>query len=185
VCGFCGEVGLARSELCADVIEAETYVCESLELAQASSSTSCLQRLSRAGSDIVGHETDETPKDRRRERAISLLLSERTIDGVARKLNVTRRTVYRWLQDESFRADYYQARKNLLRAATARLTKDMLKASETLHKIVTSKGKPYQGPIVSAAVATIRLGLDSHIVEDLEERILKLEAQTKDAFTVE
>jgi len=134
-----------------------------------------------SASDKVGQKTAEIPKDGRRERAISLLLSEKTVEAAARKLGVSKRTVYRWLQDESFRAEYQEAKKNLLRAATARLTGSMGKATEVLNQIATRKGKPYQGPKVSAAIAIVRLALEADVIDDLETRIRKLELQERNS----
>ncbi len=133
----------------------------------------------------MGQETGDKGRDKLRERAISVLLSSKSFEAAAKKLRVSRRTVYRWMTDESFQKEYREAKKNLLRAARARLTKDMLKASEVLHKIATSKGVPYQGPRVSAAIGIIRLGMEAEVIEDLEERILALERQSTDAITVD
>lgn len=132
-------------------------------------------------SDISGQKTAEIPKDRRRERAVSLLLSEKSVEAVARKLGVSKRTLYRWLQDESFRAEYQAAKKNLLRAATARLTANMIKATEVLSEIATRQGRAFQGPRVSAAIGIIRLALEADVIDDLESRIRKLEFQGRDS----
>jgi len=131
----------------------------------------------------VGRETNEKPKERLRERAVTLLLSEKSVEAAAKKLGVTRRTVYRWLQDESFRAAYREARKNLLRAATARLTANMLKATEVLSQIATRRGVPYQGPRVSAAIGIVRLALESDVIDDLETRVRRLETQKDEIFS--
>ena len=122
-------------------------------------------------------------KAREYEKAISALLSSPSIESAARKCHVTKRTLLRWMKEESFRAEYQETRKRMLRAATARLARNAFRAADVLDKIFSGKPKPYQGPKVSAALGTLRLASEADIVEDLETRIAKLEAQTSDGQT--
>jgi hypothetical protein len=122
----------------------------------------------------------EKNNERLREKAVSALLSEKTIERAAKKCNVTRQTMHRWLKDAEFRAAYMEAKAEMLRTATRSLTRNSAKAAETLAKIFMGKPKPNQSANVSAATATLRLALDAFALEDLEERLRRLEGQKSD-----
>jgi hypothetical protein len=122
----------------------------------------------------------EKNNERLREKAVSALLSEKTIERAAKKCNVTRQTMHRWLKDAEFRAAYMEAKSEMLRTATRSLTRNSAKAAETLAKIFMGKPKPNQSANVSAATATLRLALDAFALEDLEERLRRLEGQKSD-----
>jgi transposase-like protein len=119
----------------------------------------------------MGKKTSE----RLREKAVSLLLSEKTIEAAARKCGVTKRTMIRWMKEPTFQAEYQEAKVLMLRTATRTLTRNSAKAAETLAKIFLGRPKPNQSANVSAATATLRLALDAFVLEDLDERLRKLE----------
>jgi hypothetical protein len=119
----------------------------------------------------------EKNSERLREKAVSLLLSEKTIETAAKKCGVTRRTLHRWLRDPEFRAALMEAKAELLKTATRTLTRNSVKAADVLAKIFLSKPKPNQSANVSAAIGTLRLSLDAFALEDLEERLRRLENQ--------
>lgn len=116
--------------------------------------------------------------ERQQEKTISALLSANTLEAAARKAEISKRTLLRWLDEPAFRDAYAKAKRDVLRTATAILTRDSGKAALTLTKIFSGKPKENLGPLVSAARATLRLALDSFVLEDLEERLRKLEQQT-------
>jgi hypothetical protein len=117
----------------------------------------------------------EKMSERLRERAVTLLLTERTIERAAKKCGVTKRTMIRWMKEADFRAAYMEAKAELLKTATRALTRNSARAAETLAKIFTGKPKPNQSANVSAAATTLRLALDAFVLEDLDERLRKLE----------
>jgi hypothetical protein len=117
----------------------------------------------------------EKNSERQWEKAVSALLSEKTIERAAKKCHVTRQTMHRWLKDAEFRTAYLEAKAEMLRTATRSLTRNSAKAAEVLAKIFSGKPKPNQSANVSAATATLRLALDAFALEDLEERLRKLE----------
>ncbi len=117
-------------------------------------------------------------KEREREKAISALLSSNTLEGAARKAGISKRTLLRWLDETDFRDAYAKAKRGVLRTATGILTRDSAKAALTLTSIFTGKPTENQSARVSAAKATLRLALDSFSLEDLEERLHRLETQT-------
>ena len=66
-------------------------------------------------------------------------------------------TLLRWMKDPEFRAAYEDAKLRLLRAATARLTKNAAAAAATLAEISEGRPEAHQGSRVAAATATLRL----------------------------
>lgn len=119
--------------------------------------------------------------ERQQERTISALLSSNTLEGAARKAGISKRTLLRWLDELEFRNAYAKAKRDVLRSATAILTRDAGKAALTLTKIFLGKPTDNQSARVSAARATLRLALDANLLEDVHERLLKIEGQ-KDEF---
>lgn len=119
----------------------------------------------------------EKNSERLREKAVSALLSEKTVERAAKKCNVTRVTLYRWLRNPEFRAAYMEAKAEMLKTATRALTRNSARAAEVLAKIFMGRPKPNQSANVSAAIGTLRLALDAFALEDLDERLRKLENQ--------
>jgi hypothetical protein len=120
--------------------------------------------------------------ERHQERTISALLSVNTLEAAAKKSGISKRTLLRWLEDPEFRAAYGKAKRDILRTATAILTRDSGKAALTLTKIFTGKPTENQSARVSAARATLRLALDAFALEDLDERLRKLENRNDASF---
>jgi hypothetical protein len=116
--------------------------------------------------------------ERQQEKTINALLSSNTLEAAARKAGISKRTLLRWMEEPAFRDAYRKAKGDVLRTATAILTRDSGKAALTLTQIFTGKPTENQSARVSAARATLRLALDSFVLEDLEERLRRLEKQT-------
>ena|ERR1700687_2173389 len=116
--------------------------------------------------------------ERQQEKTINALLSSNTLAGAARKAEISKRTLLRWLDEAAFRDAYAKAKRDMLRSAIGILARDSGKAALTLTKIFSGKPKENLGPLVSAARATLTLTLDAFVLEDLEERLRKLEQQT-------
>lgn len=119
-------------------------------------------------------------KSRTRERAITALLSAKTLEEAAEKAGISKRTLLRWLQKQDFRDAYLKAKADALKTATAILTRNSGRAAEVLQEIFEAGPTPHQGGRVTAAVATIRLSLDAFVLENLDERIRKLEEQERE-----
>jgi hypothetical protein len=115
---------------------------------------------------------------RQQERTINALLSSNTLEGAAKKAGISKRTLLRWMEEPEFRAAYRKAKGDVLRTASAILTRDSGKAALTLTKIFTGKPTENQSSRVSAARATLRLALDAFALEDLDERLRKLEGKS-------
>ena len=119
--------------------------------------------------------------ERQMERTITALLSANTLEGAAKKATISKRTLLRWMEQPDFRDAYAKAKRQMLRTATAILTRDAGKAAVVLTKIFSGRPTENQAARVSAAKATLRLALDAFTLEDLEERLHKLESQNSDA----
>jgi transposase-like protein len=124
----------------------------------------------------------EKNRERLQERAVTLLLSEKTIERAAKRLNVTRQTLHRWMREPEFRAALTEAKCDLLKTATRALTRNSAKAAEVLGKIFMGRPRPNQSANVSAAIGTLRLALDAFALENLDERLRKLENQNNEPF---
>jgi hypothetical protein len=120
-------------------------------------------------------------KEREREKAISALLSTNTLESAARKAGISKRTLLRWLDEPDFLNAYRRAKQSALRTATAILMRNAGKAAVTLGQIFLGKPAENQSSRVSAARATLTLALHANLLEDVHERLLRLERQ-KDEF---
>jgi len=114
---------------------------------------------------------------RQRERAVEALLSQPTIEKAAREVGIGERTLLRWLADPAFQEAYRKAKRELLGAATARLRAACGRAVEVLDAIANAPDKP-SGARVTAARAILELALRAHELEDLEQRLSRLEEQS-------
>lgn len=124
-------------------------------------------------SDLGGHGEKQT---RKREAAIAALLNAQTLERAAAQCGIGISTLRRWLKDETFAAQYREAKRDLVRNATGRLRKEMSKGVRVLATIAGNAKAP-PASRVSSAVALIRLGLEAHQSEDLEARIEQLERE--------
>jgi hypothetical protein len=119
--------------------------------------------------------------ERQQERTISALLSSNTLEAAARKAGISKRTLLRWLDEPGFCNAYRKAKQNALRSATAVLMRNAGRAAVTLGQIFLGKPTENQSSRVSAARATLTLALHANLLEDVHERLTRLERQ-KDEF---
>jgi hypothetical protein len=115
--------------------------------------------------------------ERQQERTISALLSSNTLEAAARKAGISKRTLLRWLDEPGFCNAYRKAKQNALRSATAVLMRNAGKAAVTLGQIFLGKPTENQSSRVSAARATLTLALHANLLEDVHERLTRLERQ--------
>lgn len=120
----------------------------------------------------------EKKRERLQERAVNALLSSPTLEKAARKVNVSSKTLSRWLADPDFRALYEEKKKDYLRAGLGNLSRKIFEAGEILTAIARHRGRPYQGPRCAAAAKLIKLAMDAVALESFEERLSKLEKQS-------
>jgi hypothetical protein len=115
------------------------------------------------------------------ERVVVALLSKSTIRAAAREIGKSPRTLQRIMQTPEFEKAYRDAKAGLLRATTNILSSNAGKAAGVLRKVFDDR-KSADGARVSAAVATIRLVLEAHEMEELEARITALEKRPSETF---
>jgi hypothetical protein len=113
-----------------------------------------------------------------RERAITALLSEDTVEEAAAKTGIHKRTMLRWLAEPEFRAAFETAKRESLKMATAILTRNSARAARVLAQIFDAGPVPHSGARVAAALGTIRLSLDAFALENIEERLRRLEEKS-------
>ena len=124
-----------------------------------------------------------TPQAKTRlvERAVAALLSKSTIRAAARECGVSSRTLQRVMKQPEFESAYRDARRALVREATARLTANSGRAADILRKVFDDR-KATPGARVAAATQTIRLTLEGYELEELERRICDLEKKQNAAL---
>jgi hypothetical protein len=118
----------------------------------------------------------QTGQTRKQEQAIAALLTETTIEAAATVCGVSLRTLKRWLADDGFQREYRAARRHLVERATGRLREAMGRAVKVLDEVAADK-EAASAARVTAASRIIELGLRSHEVEDLQERLERLERE--------
>ncbi len=115
-----------------------------------------------------------TKSERLRETAITALLECRTEREAAERIPISLRTLKRMLGDEQFQQEFRAARRQLIRAATSRLRRNMDAAAKTLTDISTNPTVP-PGVRVTASDKIIEWSLRAEEIEDLGERLDALE----------
>ena len=109
---------------------------------------------------------------RKQEQAIAALLAEPTIPAAAKVVGVSESTLWRWLQQASFRARYRAARTHVVDAAIGTLQRATTKAVAALERNLEC-GQP--SVEVSAARAILDGAMRALELFDLAERIDALE----------
>ena len=115
-----------------------------------------------------------TPKRRKREKAIVGLLQEPTIQQAACFAGISESTLYRLLSDEEFQTEYREARKECVRQATARLQQACSTAVQTLLDVMVNDQAPTSSRVASAR-AVLELAYKAVEIEDLDSRLTALE----------
>lgn len=110
------------------------------------------------------------------EGAIAGLIAQPTIAKAAEAAGVGERTVYRWLRDDKFRAAYRNARRQVFSQAIALCQRYTPVAVQVLAKVMTDPAANNAAK-VAAASAVLKFGRESIELDDLVERIERLESQ--------
>ncbi len=117
-------------------------------------------------------------KSRKEEIAILALLTEATMKEAAEKADISESTLWRWMQQEAFKDKYQQAKRQSIEHATARLRQGMTIAVNTLIEIMENKGSAMARVI--AAKTVIESAMKAHEIEDLQDRVDRLEESLKE-----
>lgn len=112
---------------------------------------------------------------RKREATIAALLTAPTLAEAAKEAGVSLRTLKRWLKQPEFSDAYQEAKREMLGIATGKLRRAMGVAVTVLTQVAIDRAAPAAAR-VTASGRILELGLKAHEIEDLEHRIMKLEA---------
>jgi hypothetical protein len=113
-------------------------------------------------------------RSRKREEAITALLTSSSVHGAADRIGVDPKTLQGWMREPGFIEEYRKAKREALSEATARLRSTMTEAVDVLRDVMQNTEHP-PGPRVSAAKAVLDNAFKAVEVEDLEERLSALE----------
>ena len=111
---------------------------------------------------------------RRHEAALVALLSEPTMEAAANKAGVSISTLSRWMEIPEFQEKYRQARRDSVSTATCALQRHAAGAVATLAAVMGDIEAP-PAVRVSAARAVLELAYRAVEVEDIMERLARLE----------
>lgn len=111
----------------------------------------------------------------KQQKAISALLSERTIRDAAKKAGVSEKTIYTWLKnDAAFRAELKAAESGVLEDVARRLTTGQRLALDTLESLI-QKAR-HESTKLNACVQWLNLFVKYRDMQDIDERLTALEA---------
>jgi hypothetical protein len=111
---------------------------------------------------------------RKKEQAIAALLSQPSIGRAAKKVCIGEKTLFRWLQLDDFQLAYKNARHQVIDQTIAQIQSVMSEAVQTLLSVMADSTTPASAK-VSAARALLDIGFKVVEIEELENRIEKIE----------
>jgi transposase-like protein len=118
-------------------------------------------------------------KSRKEDIAILSLLSEPTMKDAAEKTGIGEATLWRWMQKPAFKEKYNNAKREVVAQATSRLRQSMTIAVEALVEMAENSGTPAMAR-ASACRTLLEFGFKAHEMEDLQERVERLEESIKE-----
>ena len=122
---------------------------------------------------------NETELTAKQTKTIEALLVCESIEASAKKVNIAKSTLYRWLKDETFKSEFSKAKFRLLSNAITALQRASTKAVNVLIEVMENKENP-----ASTRVNSARIILEQAIkfteLEELEKRVSALEAIEND-----
>jgi hypothetical protein len=121
---------------------------------------------------------DATATERKQDRAILALLTERSVEAAARSADVAPATIWRWSQQAEFRTRLRAARRAVVEGAIGRLQAAATEAVDTLQRNLTC-GTP--SVEVRAAATILDQAIKAIELFDIVERVEQLEARLSDA----
>jgi hypothetical protein len=110
----------------------------------------------------------------RAEQAISALVASKTVRQAAASVNISERTLLRWLKLPEFQSRLRKARNEVLEAALEELKILTAEAVKILRDALRSENEFLR---VKAATIVIDRGLKTIEMQDLEERVIALEQE--------
>jgi hypothetical protein len=116
---------------------------------------------------------------RKKEEAIVALLTQRTIEDAAHAVNVSTKTILRWLKDPEFEAVYRAAKWAAFGQSIARLHHLSSAAVSILAKVMLDSATP-PATRVRAADSILDHAAKAIEMEDIERRVSELERAVED-----
>lgn len=116
---------------------------------------------------------------RRGEALIAALLVEGSIAEAAKKAGIGARTARRWLRNPGFSEAYKRARRENFAEANARL---QLASGEAVQTLRDSLGDESGSVRIRAAIAILQFSINNIQIEDLTDRVQRLEELEKRAI---
>lgn len=117
---------------------------------------------------------------RKQDQAIAALIACPSILDAARQSGVAVETLYRWLKLETFQTAYRDARRQVVQQAIVQVQQATGEAVTTLRAIMQDGTAPASAR-VSAAKTVLDTAVKAVELEDLEQRLAALEAQSAPA----
>jgi hypothetical protein len=111
----------------------------------------------------------------RQQQALRALLERPTIAAAAESCNLSERTLFRYLEDEDFRAEYRRLRARLVEEVVAELQKGGVEAIGVLRRNFEAESESAQ---LRAARTVLEFMLRGTELVDLEARLAALEEGT-------
>lgn len=123
---------------------------------------------------MITDETDSTENqlsNRQREALPHIAAADSLAEG-ARRANIGRATVYRWMEDDDFRADLSRLRAEMADLAQTEMQGQMLKASAVIDQALDGNASPVQ---LRAALGAANLALKVRYGLNLERRLTRID----------
>ena len=111
----------------------------------------------------------------RQERALASLMTEPTVARAAESAGVGERTLRRWLREEPFASRYRAMRRDAFDHAITLTHRYAAAAVTTLARVMADPGASAASR-VAAAVAMVRIAREGIELDDLAQRVARLEA---------
>ena len=115
---------------------------------------------------------------RKQELAIAALLTCSAITDAAKQCGIGEVTLHRWLKEPTFQAAYREARRQVVQQAIVQVQQATGEAVATLRQVMQAADAPASAK-VSAAKTILETAVKAVELEDLEARIVALEAVQK------
>jgi hypothetical protein len=116
--------------------------------------------------------------DAKHEAALTALLGTRSVRAAARKCKLSEPTLFRFLQEPIFKAQYRAARRELVETATAKLQAECTSCVTVLAQIARDKKAPHASRVAAARII-IEQSIKAVELMDLAERLERLEEVLK------
>jgi hypothetical protein len=111
---------------------------------------------------------------RKNEEAIAALLVQRNVEDAARAVDISPKTLLRWMKEPKFDAAYRKARRAAFGQAVARLQQGAPAAATTLLKTMIEPNTPASVRL-RAAECVLNHAMRAIEIEDIEARVAELE----------